>query len=274
MPQRRTGLQPTACESCLATEKLTILVDGDIFAYKAACVNQEDLDLGDGIVNSKTNPKQAASDAESLIDGILITLSDASPRATIDLHVCLTGPLMEISDRNFRKELYPTYKGNRTGPKPILLPFVKEHIRKTYDTKIKDGLEADDVLGILMTHPTLLPGKKVVVSTDKDLLQVPGRHFNPDKDVKRMVSEAQGDAFHLTQTLTGDTVDNYPGCPGIGPKRAPPIVARGWAGIVAAFENAGLSEADALVQARLARILRHTDYDFKRKEPILWTPTA
>jgi DNA polymerase-1 len=260
-------------------EKLVILLDGDIFAYKAACVNQEDIDLGDGIKNSKTDARQAERDVESLIDGIMITLADASPKAAVDLHVCLTGPLQEISGRNFRKELYADYKGNRDPDrKPILLPRVKEHIREMYSTKIKDGIEADDVLGILMTHPTLMPGKKVCVSTDKDLLQIPGRHFNPDKDVKRMVTEAQGDYWFMYQTLVGDQVDNYPGCRGIGPVKAEkilngkPTVALMWPEVVDAFVKKGGTPDDALVQARCARMLRHTDYNFKAKEPILWTP--
>ena len=39
-----------------------------------------------------------------------------------------------------------------------------------------------------------------------------------------------------------------------------------------AFEKKGLTEDDALLQARVARILRASDYDFKKKEPIMWTP--
>lgn len=260
-------------------EHLRILIDGDIFAYKAACVNQEDIDLGDGIVSANTNPQQAASDVESLIDGIMTTLSDASPKSPVDLYVCLTGPLQEISGRNFRKEVYADYKGNRDPKKkPVLLPFVKEHIRKTYETKIKDGIEADDVLGIFMTHPTLMPGKKVCVSTDKDLMQIPGRHYNPDKELKRMVTEQQGDYWFMYQTLVGDQVDNYPGCKGVGPVNAEKIlsgkttVPEMWPAVVDAFLKKKFSIDDALVQARCARMLRHTDYDFKRKEAILWTP--
>lgn len=267
-------------ESCWVTDKLVILIDGDIFAYKAAVVNQEDIDLGDGIVNSKTDPKQAASDVESLIDGIVMTLGDAAPRGTaVDVHVCLTGPMEGISGRNFRKEVFAEYKGNRDPKaKPILLPFVKEHIREAYSTKVKDGIEADDVIGILMTHPTLMPGKKVCVTIDKDLLQIPGRHFNPDKDVKRMISEQQGDRFFMYQTLIGDKVDNYPGCRGIGPVNAEKLLAPHtsiegwWPVVVKTFLKKGFTTDDALVQARCARMLRHYDYDFKNKEPILWTP--
>jgi DNA polymerase-1 len=45
-----------------------------------------------------------------------------------------------------------------------------------------------------------------------------------------------------------------------------------WSVVVSHFNAAGLSEQDALQQARVARILRASDYDFKNKKPILWTP--
>jgi DNA polymerase-1 len=43
-------------------------------------------------------------------------------------------------------------------------------------------------------------------------------------------------------------------------------------GVVPAYEAKGLTADDALVQARVSKILQHTDYNFTRKEPILWTP--
>ena len=45
-----------------------------------------------------------------------------------------------------------------------------------------------------------------------------------------------------------------------------------WAVVLAAYEKAGLTEADALAQARVARILRASDYDFKQKKVKLWNP--
>ncbi|UYO52513.1 hypothetical protein [Rhodopseudomonas palustris] len=262
-------------------KSLTVLIDGDILAYKAACINQKDFDLGDDVTGVDTDPDKARSDVEDMIDGVADRLGAS------EIIVALTGPLGEVSGANFRKELYPDYKGKR-GKKPVLLAHVKEHIRSTYSTKIKEGIEADDTLGILATHPTLIAGKKVVVSIDKDLLQIPGRHFNPDTGEKRMISEALGDWYFLMQTLTGDQTDNYPGCPRVGPVKAKAILEQRpdgpidpeithtewrWSLIVEAYAKRGLTEDDALVQARLARILRHTDYDFKRKEPILWTPS-
>jgi DNA polymerase-1 len=86
------------------------------------------------------------------------------------------------------------------------------------------------------------------------------------------VSEREADRNHMIQTLTGDRTDGYPGCPGIGPARAEKIVDGGWDAVVDAYVKAGLNEATALTQARLARILRKGDYVRKTGLVKLWTP--
>ena len=78
------------------------------------------------------------------------------------------------------------------------------------------------------------------------------------------------------QTLVGDSVDNYKGCPGIGPKKATELLlSKGvkWQTIIDAYDKAGLSEDHALVQARVARILRYNDYDHDKQEVKLWEPS-
>ena len=68
-------------------------------------------------------------------------------------------------------------------------------------------------------------------------------------------------------------------CPGVGPVKAEECLAEAkiyggpyWSAVVATYENKGLTEEDALVQARVARICRADDYDFKNKEVRLWNP--
>lgn len=255
------------------SKNTVLLLDGDIFAYKASFGSEEVIDLGDGIINMSTNLPEAERTVDHLIGQVSEKLKSK------DIIVCLS------DDTNFRKSIYKDYKATRDyRRKPLALRHIKAYMAKKHPARIKTGLEADDVLGILTTHPTLIKGKPVIVTIDKDLLQIPGRHYNPDKDEKRMVTPEQGDHQFYMQVLTGDAVDNFPGCPGIGPKRAEKILTAGspqdpnndnpWARIVAAYRAAGLTEEDAIVQARVARILRVTDYDFKRKEPILWIPNG
>jgi DNA polymerase-1 len=93
-------------------------------------------------------------------------------------------------------------------------------------------------------------------------------------DVEEITKE-DGDMWHLIQSLAGDPTDGYPGCPGIGVKRATELLNKHenkWEAICQAYKERGLSDDDALLNARLAKILQHTDYDYDRQEPILWTP--
>jgi DNA polymerase-1 len=73
----------------------------------------------------------------------------------------------------------------------------------------------------------------------------------------------------MIQTLTGDRVDGYPGCPGMGPQRAAKLLldaktpAEAWERVLKAYEKAGQTAEVALVQARIAKILLHNDWDGK-----------
>jgi DNA polymerase-1 len=131
-------------------------------------------------------------------------------------------------------------------------------------------------MGIFATW-SKLKGEKVIVSIDKDMKTIPGL-YSRDGETIVEVSEDEADYWHLFQTLTGDQTDGYSGCPGIGPKKAEAILQHPdnqddlWGVVVRTFVKAGLNEDEALVQARVARILRASDYDFEKKEPILWTP--
>ena len=82
----------------------------------------------------------------------------------------------------------------------------------------------------------------------------------------------------MYQTLIGDTVDGYYGCKGIGDKTAKKILGNigenslteMWKKVVETFIAKGFTEDDALLNARMARILHSEDYDFKKKEVKLW----
>ena len=75
------------------------------------------------------------------------------------------------------------------------------------------------------------------------------------------------------QTLTGDVTDGYKGCPGVGEKKAETILKKGtWEEVLKAYEAAKLTEQDALQQARVARICRVEDFNYKLGDVNLWTP--
>ena len=249
--------------------RVTLLIDGDVVVYQATSATEQEIDWGDDLWTLHSNVDEAKRIVEEQVDSWVKRLG-------------ATDVVIAYSDSlNFRKDVYPLYKSHRQSKrKPLAYKEVKTWTTGVWETYQRPGLEGDDVLGILSTHPKAIPGQKIIVSIDKDMKTIPGYYWNPDKDEQpTFVSTEDADWYHLYQTLIGDKTDGYPGCPGIGPVKAEklldsvPVVDR-WAAVVAAYEKAGLTEEDALAQARCARILRYTDYDFKRKEVKLWSPTV
>ena len=95
--------------------------------------------------------------------------------------------------------------------------------------------------------------------------------------ISTLIKDSDGKKWHLVQTLSGDQTDGYSGVTGIGVKRATTLFedkGYSWKTVVEAFEEKGMTEEDALLNARLARILTADDYDFKHNKPIPWTPSS
>ena len=267
--------------------KRTILFDGDVAAYQFGFAAERPVEWPGGLWTMHAD----ANMAQFTLNDMLETLMDELKGDR--LVVVLSD---DDEDRQFRYKLAADYKANRKGKrKPMLHPKLREFMKLNYDVYQRPTLEGDDTLGILLTSPTIIKGEKICVSIDKDMKTVPGLHYNTNKKDAGIVevTEDEADYFHMLQTLTGDTVDNYKGCPGVGPVAAERIlvdaVAGGvghderfefdaldneyaWEQVVAAYEKKGLGEEEALRQARLARILRAEDYDFEKKKVILWTP--
>lgn len=188
-------------------------------------------------------------------------------------------PVLVFGDRvTFRAMLWPSYKANRKKESkvagwPHLVTAVEAlAVAAGWGVERLPNVEADDALGVLA-----VPYEDVIASVDKDLLTVPGDHFRGGERITVAVWSANK-AFFM-QALTGDKSDNYPGCPGIGAVKAEQSLAKNvldeqgmWRSVVAAYIKAGQTEADALTQARCARILRPGEYDLAAGRPILWRP--
>ena len=234
----------------------TLLVDGDIVAYKAAVVAETPIDWGDGVWTLHAHEKDVIGSMEEFMSKI-IEESGCSKVIT-----CLSG------DNLYRKEVAPYYKENRKGTrKPMLLNFAKKYLSDNYNGKVEDRLEADDLLGILGSNDL----STVIWSADKDLLTIPAYHLLDGKVVE--VDEDEANYWFLYQTLVGDATDNYKGCPTIGAKKADRLLQENgatWQTVVDAFSDQGLGEEVAIENARLARILRDGEYNFKTKEVALW----
>lgn len=254
------------------TVKRVLLIDADILAYRIASAAEIPTQWGADLWTLHADARLA----KGMLD---VQVSE------LYRNLCADAVLMCLTDAtNFRKSVYPLYKANRAKVRrPMILPVLREHILAHYTTFMKRGLEADDCLGILATLPNPTAEQRIIVSIDKDLRSIPGLHYELNKpdDGVFSVSKEDADLWHMTQTLTGDSTDGYPGCPGQGPVGAAktlaqaecPDVAHWWPLVVAAYGKKGLGEDEALTMARIARICRAEDYDLDKQEVILWKPS-
>jgi len=131
----------------------------------------------------------------------------------------------------FRHQLYDKYKANRP-PMPddmgIQIPYVREIVDAFGLVQLElNGYEADDIIATMARHVT--DRDIVIVSSDKDLLQLIGPQVSiwdsmkdevTDLDRFRQQFGIEPAQFLEILTLAGDTADNIPGVPGIGPKTA------------------------------------------------------
>jgi DNA polymerase-1 len=237
----------------------TLLLDGDMLLYKACAAVEREVRWGDQNHVLVANADEAYDAFQRSIDEKKRTLG-----STV-YHLAFSGP------GNFRVELYPAYKSGR-GRKPLCYARLLERVMQEHSAKVVPGLEADDLLGIWATSGKFKD--PIIVSDDKDMKTIPAMLYRLGELTR--ISPEEADYYFYLQTLTGDITDGYPGCPGVGPKTAEKLLAPAgpaWPQIVLAYEARDLTETDALLQARLARILRASDWDANERKPILWTPT-
>ena len=267
------------------------LFDADVLAYRFGYSGVVDLDFGDDDGAALVDPKVAITKAlehveeitdECGCDDVILCWSDAAPY------------------NNFRLDIDCTYKWKRSrSDRPGNYQAVRDELTGNFHSVERDRLEADDVMGILQTAPgpsvvrqkLLRNGETIIISVDKDMLQIPGLHFNPVTKKRTLVHKIDGDHLHMVQTIMGDTVDNYDGIPGVGIKGAEkylepagldPVLE--WECVLRAYiesnqwpdqqERPYLCQAGnaALNQARLAKILQWPDYDMRTKGVNLWLP--
>lgn len=185
--------------------------------------------------------------ARAIVDNLIADIVEAS--GSTEWTGYLTGK------GNFREEIAKkkTYKGTRKEEKPFHYENIKAYMIHSLGAVVVDGMEADDAMAIAQWEDWRgcwdideAAGNDyfrrddlstIICTRDKDLRMVPGLHYswecyNQPEVFPFFVSEfgelvdrpkkVQGNGlmFFYFQCLTGDSVDNIPGCPGIGPKKA------------------------------------------------------
>jgi len=244
----------------------TLLVDADMMLYKAVVNCEVEIEWQPDIITTHLPLAPVRFHFETDLN---VKLQMAAAEEYV---LCWTHP------QNFRKTVDKSYKANRRATnhrvKPVGFREARKWAESNHPSECWNKLEADDVLGVLATRDTY--ESPIIWSGDKDLKQIPGTHLNDDGTLYEITQE-EADAFFYRQCLIGDTVDNYSGCPSVGPKTAEKLIplegfteASAWRVVVEQYKKKGLSKVQALNQARLARILRNTEYTFNEVQ--LWTP--
>jgi len=236
------------------------ILDADIIIYKAACWAEA----------------QHITSEDQLRDRLRTDLNYWTPP---NLHRIILAFSCSRSD-NFRKDFWPKYKENRNNKeKPVYLKQAKEIVSQLavdeFNSRVvtKPRLEADDLIGIGMSSNTMIG-----VSLDKDIRSCPGWYWNPEKtDFPTLITQNNADYWFHKQWLMGDSTDNIPGIPKVGPVKASKLLdscnPNSWTSLVLSeYSKKGLSYDYCLAQARCVRILRNGDWDKANQTHLPWSP--
>lgn len=254
-----------------ALDKPVLLIDGDILAYRAASatdgrqyeVKYKQVVNGNEftVITLERYKKDADKRKEDAGDAFISMEQTWDPEPDIHAFKIIKDALISL-ERNleehiggpvgikqiclsrggsFRERECPSYKSNREDMRrPANLEACKDYLIKHHDALCIAGeFEADDLMA--MTQGP----NSVICSVDKDLLQIPGYHFNFVKNIFSYVEEIEGWRNLYTQVLTGDDSDGIVGIYGIGPAKAKKILA-------------GLSTPFLMYTAVLRAYLEHT----------------
>ena len=242
----------------------TLLIDADVLAFEASVIAEESIEWKEEMWTVHADMALAKARIVNRVEQFKEKLQ------ADDI-------VMALTDRaNYRRILNPDYKSNRSKSRlPIILKQVKKWIIEEMDGQLWPNLEADDVISILATDKKM-DEETIIVSIDKDFKSVPGIYYDFNKDETHHVSQEDADRYHLIQTLTGDATDGYSGVPKVGAVTAKRLLEKegyDWDVVKKCYEDVGLTENDALMNAWMARLLQADNYCFRTNTiKKLWTP--
>jgi DNA polymerase-1 len=260
----------------MAEKEILYLIDGSSYIYRAYYA-----------IRHLSSPKGFPTNAlYGFTQMLLKVLKDRKPD-----HVAV---VFDLGRQTFRTEMYPEYKANRSAMPDDLVPQIapiKEMVR-AFNIPVleKQGFEADDIIGTIARECEKTGMAVVVVTGDKDLMQIVTDNVTLLDTMKDQVSGipevlerfgVEPERVVEILGLAGDTSDNIPGVPGIGEKTALKLIQE-FGSLDALLERAaevkgktGERIREFADQARLSRKLatidRHTPVEY-RYEDLAVTP--
>ncbi|CAB4240601.1 exonuclease [uncultured Caudovirales phage] len=170
----------------------TALIDADIVCYRAAASCQKQ-----GVV---VEP----------VDVAIMRMNDLMSRILQETESDTYKAYLTGSD-NYRYKYNPEYKGNRKDTvRPEWLQQCREHLVVNWNASVEDGQEADDAMGI----EQMASKDTIICSIDKDLLMIPGEHYDFVKNIRREQYAIPAIRHFYWQLIMGDRTDNIFGFDG------------------------------------------------------------
>ena len=227
---------------------MKVLIDGDIIAYRVGFASEHThydvFDNGAELQASFDNAKECnAWLKENDLDHCLTRLARVEPDPLKNCLHSVKIVMQKIIDKygddlhvyfschtedNWRYSIYPEYKANRKPRKPYWRREIREYMERKWPCQQPEYLEADDIISMDAAQCLKENVEHVVVTIDKDMLQIPGWHYNWVKDEEQWVSEMGAIRNLSVQRIMGDSTDNIKGIPGWGQVAAEEWLA-GWA---------------------------------------------
>lgn len=234
-------------------KKLYALIDGDILVYRAAFAAERTLytcyaiDPEEGrpmptpfwndygyhdmllyakeheyeeyeVVRTKeVDPEHiAVHNINEMMKRIVLSLEDVFQESPETFVALSTGT------ETYRHKMFPKYKASRKEmPKPVHYEAVRNHLIKEWGAVEFKSIEADDALAIAQERGE---DRTIICSIDKDLLQVPGKHYHIVEGTTRIIPDQKGYLHLWMQVLTGDRTDDIPGIYRTGDAKAHKIL--------------------------------------------------
>jgi hypothetical protein len=274
------------------------LIDMDILLHEIGWASQKVEDLPTGEKGEVIQPfNTVAAWFDEKIQEICLAVGTLGYRADPPILFYTVG-------HNFRYDIAKSkpYKGTRKDLKPFHFKNLIAYATANYEVRAIEGLEADDAICIEQmtrthTHPSKTdpfyltePNATIICSRDKDLKQCLGWHYGWECGLQpsfgpRFVTylgelslqetplklNGTGISYFYAQLLMGDSVDNIPGCPGIGPRKAYNLLSgldsklEMFKAVKQAYKDAGKDEEYLLEQGRLLWMIREVDLG-----PVMW----
>ena len=243
---------------------MDLLIDADVLLYRACRAVEREEVFGDDHHVLFSSFEEAKEKFHRVLTDLLESTSMFGQHSSHHLYVS--------GSSNWRKNVTVDYKANRKDRKPLCYGRMKEYLLEL-GANMHEGWEADDLLAM-----DACTGKGTIVSVDKDFFSVPASFIRLSIDLEPLeihhTTPESARWFHMRQTLAGDPVDGYKGCPKFGDKTATKwldsvVSVPGeiqsdevediWEQVLAVFEKAGLDEIDAMTNATVAHIMHPDD---------------